>query len=362
MSERDLASREKLPPIPTEALKDHTDDPRLDDIWHRLEDELPHGGAHAGAARRGVLWWAAPAALVATFAGGVLVGARWFSPPMEQTATVRFEPRVQENQAAGNPEQQPQVIEAPQPATREQPELKRRPKTLAPRPTARTVPEPGLPAEEASMGPAAPVAVVQTPRWQQLTNEGDYKGALQAMEKTGGFAQALQASSAEQLMTLAEMARGVGKRGWEIQALKRVVEQHRSDPNAGVAALMLVNRLKKAGDKAGAARYLEEYRRLSPDGDFAEDALAAEVLTAIEQGDGERARKLASEYEQKFPKGRRGQEIRDALAQLEAAAEAEESVDAGAPKVEAPPRGPGAGGKHAAEPPVEGSAKRDDGD
>jgi hypothetical protein len=60
------------------------------------------------------------------------------------------------------------------------------------------------------------------------------------------------------------------------------------------------------------------YRALSPDGDFAEDALARQIRAAVETGDAELARRLAREYEQGFANGRRAEEIRRQLARLNA--------------------------------------------
>jgi TolA-binding protein len=104
-----------------------------------------------------------------------------------------------------------------------------------------------------------------------------------------------------------------------VQALRRVTEQFPGDPNAPIATMMLGKLLMQAGDRQGAAEAFSLYGRLSPQGDFAEDALANHFEAALEQGDIERARRLARQYETDFPDGRSLEDIR---AQLGAAEEA----------------------------------------
>jgi hypothetical protein len=80
---------------------------------------------------------------------------------------------------------------------------------------------------------------------------------------------------------------------------------------------MLGNELAKAGDPDGAAQAFAMYRALSPQGDFAEDALARLFEGAVEQGNLEHARRLAEQYANDFPDGPRGEDIRAGLAELE---------------------------------------------
>jgi hypothetical protein len=81
---------------------------------------------------------------------------------------------------------------------------------------------------------------------------------------------------------------------------------------------MLGNLLDQLGDRAGAADAYATYRRLSPTGDFAEDAAARQVDAALSQGNLELGRRALEEYAENFPKGRRLAELRKRLSALEA--------------------------------------------
>jgi predicted Zn-dependent protease len=162
-----------------------------------------------------------------------------------------------------------------------------------------------------------PTAPLLPAEWQLFADDGLYPEALASVERQGGFDAVLSAATAEQLMLLVDVARATGQRARAILALRRVVSQHGSDPNAPVAAWMLGNELAKAGDPDGAAQAFAMYRALSPQGDFAEDALARLFEGAVEQGNLEHARRLAEQYANDFPDGPRGEDIRAGLAELE---------------------------------------------
>jgi hypothetical protein len=120
----------------------------------------------------------------------------------------------------------------------------------------------------------------------------------------------LGGASASQLMALVDLARASGSREHAVSALRRVVEVYRSAPEAPLAAWTLGNVLDQAGDQAGAAEAFALYRRLSPGGDFAEDALAHEVARAFALGDLELSARLVAQYENEFPNGPRLEEFR----------------------------------------------------
>ena len=93
--------------------------------------------------------------------------------------------------------------------------------------------------------------------------------------------------------------------------------------------------LEQAGDEAGAKEAFALYRRLSPGGDFAEDAVVREVDAALTKGDLELAAKLIDQYAKDFPHGRRLDEFRSELEELRAAAA--EATDQSTPATPAPP-------------------------
>jgi outer membrane protein assembly factor BamD (BamD/ComL family) len=166
------------------------------------------------------------------------------------------------------------------------------------------------------------------PGWLTFADRGEYDRALHALEEQGGFDAVLYGSSADELMILVDIARATGNRGRAVQALRRVTQQFPGDPNAPIATMMLGKMLMQAGDQRGAAEAFSLYRRLSPQGDFAEDALANHFEAALEQGDMERARMLAKQYESDFPDGRSLEEIRQQLQTAEQALAAEAAEEA----------------------------------
>jgi TolA-binding protein len=298
--------RKHLPEVPTESLRDHGTPERIDRIWRRLENDLSTNPSRP----RAVLWWA-PAAVLIVFGSGVVVGARWGRSDALPPATVQAEPRGPSEEPASGFEQPEPVAPAPQ-QKRDQEKQRRVP--LSPIETPEVAP---LPEIVEPMTPlTSAVSVPATPEWTVLAEKGLFKEARAAIERSGGFDAAIASASAEQLMTLADLARDAGQSQRAIAALRRVVEHFATDPNAPLAAYTLGTLLERSGDKAGASRAFEAYRRLSPKGDFAEDALARQVEVAIEQGNVELARQLADQYAKDFPKGRRLSEIRAQIAKL----------------------------------------------
>jgi TolA-binding protein len=187
-----------------------------------------------------------------------------------------------------------------------------------------------VPAPQNLIEPTAPVPV--TPLWQLAAQQGEYQTALGELEASGGFDAVAAQADADQLMYLADVARATGFKQRAVMAWRRVISQHASDPQASLAAWSLGNMLEQSGDQLGAAEAFAAYRGLSPQGDFAEDALVREIRMAAAQQNAQLANRLAAQYDQAFPNGRRAQEIQEQLAKLQRGATV--SADAGAPEVE----------------------------
>jgi len=319
-----MSDERRLPEVPVAALRGHGDSERVERVWRRLEQDIPAASARP----RSALWWA-PAAVVIVFGAGVFVGARWFREAQPARATtVAAEPAAQLDEQAPSKAEVPGAAQPGAPAAKPEKHHGHE---------RRAAPASVAPLEQAPAEAPAPAASAAPPAWQRLANAGDFAAAHQALEDQGGFDSAMGTASAEQLMSLFDIARFAGHRDRALQALRRVVSRFPDDPNAPLAAWTLGNMLDKAGDRAGAAEAFRAYRRLSPQGDFAEDALAREVEVAIEQGNLDQAKKLADQYAKDFPKGRRLGEIHDQLAR------AASSADAGAAMVEGDAGAPGKG-------------------
>ncbi len=323
-----MSKSTKLPEIDESALRDHGTEERIDRIWAKMEPEIQQRPTLS----RGALWWA-PAAMVIVFGAGVFVGARWMRPTPPPSPALAAEPPARGDEPRAVPASPTQVT--PETA------LTSKRSTV---PVRRTPPKLETPAEEqlevvepTSSPPTASLPLAAgPPEWQRQAQQGEYAAANRALKALGGFDAVLRSSTAEQLMSLVDVARATGQRGRAVAALRRVVEQFPGDPNAPLAAWTLANLLERSGDKAGAQKAFAAYRALSPKGDFAEDALARQVEATLEQGNLELAKKLAAQYEKDFPKGRRLRELKAELARKTGAA-AEEELDGGAkPAVETP--------------------------
>jgi tetratricopeptide (TPR) repeat protein len=333
-------ARASFPEIPHAALKNHATPERLERVWRRIDLDR----ARSPSAQRRQPWWALAAA-AGIFGLGVFVGSRLSRPAAEVTAMA--EPRVQPRLPGAAP-----LAEALAPAPRASGETPRKhpdraralPTTLAaeeaPAEAIVDIPAPATPPNTA---PALP------PEWLALADAGDFMGAKLVLERTGGFDRALGSANAGELMSLADIARASGQRELALQALRRVLSAYASAPEAPIAAWTLGNLLEQAGDKLGAADAYATYRRLSPAGDFAEDAAARQVDVALSQGNLELSARAMDEYAENFPKGRRLSEFR---ARLSALALASDSVEP--PQAEATPES-----TLPAEPTAAPSVKRD---
>jgi TolA-binding protein len=304
-------TRQSFPEIPFEALKSQAQPGRVERVWRRLELDL---GA-APKTRAGVYFWA-PAAALAIFAAGVAVGRR--HAPAQETAA-----RAEPHSAVAAPGAAPAVEpEAPLPDPAPAPPRKRAHASHTSRASdgesESEVGAYGSSESEASELAAAQPVVSQPPAWEKLAEAGDFSAAQQSLDREGGFERALPRASASQLLLLADMARASGKREQAARALRRVLSSYDSAEEAPLAAWTLGNLLDQVGDRAGAAEAYATYRRLSPTGDFAEDAAARQVDAALSQGNLELGRRALEEYQENFPKGRRLAELRKRLSALEA--------------------------------------------
>jgi hypothetical protein len=275
----------------------------------------------------------------------VLLGARLNAPSTELAAFAETRPPLPTPGAGPVVERRtPAAVDEKAPEPRHTPPRRAQPPGVVPE---EEYPESyGEPVSGSLSSPVveAPVAPAGPAEWERLAEAADFPGAKAAVEREGGFGQALGRASASQLMVLADIARAVGSREQAMRALRRVLSAYDSTPEAPIAAWTLGNLLEQAGDRLGAADAYATYRRLSPAGDFAEDAAARQVDAALAQGNLELAGRAVDEYAQNFPKGKRLAELRRRLLALSAPEDAsaasrtepEEDEDASEPGADAP--------------------------
>ncbi len=295
-------SRRRLPEIPKRALRDYAGSEHLAPVWRRLKTELRQEPARV---RRSPLLWTWGLALsAALFGSGVLVGARFVRPQV--LPGMQAEPSTQHTRSAG-------AVTAQNAA---EPELSTpRPKALPARSRRRvgagsSASEP-LADSFGTVRPSLSGAVPVSPEWQRLVEAGDFSSARRALDQQGGFDVAISHASPSELMSLVDIARASGERLQAMSALRQVLA-HPEAPEAPLAAWTLGNLLDQAGDQPGAAQAFALYRRLSPAGDFAEDAAARQVDVALAAGNAELVTQLVADYARDFPHGRRLGEFRRA--------------------------------------------------
>lgn len=298
--------RRRLPEIPKAALRDYDGSEQSVAVWRRLKADL-----HApvpGERRSLLLWVWVPALATVLFGSGVFVGARFIRP--QALPFVQAEPRSQAVPAAGpvaaRSTAEPEPI---LPQAKALPSRGRRLSTTGSSPSASL----HYVSNEGSASVAATPAAVAD--WQRLLEVGDFAGARRALERQGGFDLAISRASPAELMSLVDIARVSGERSQATSALRQVLA-HPEAPEAPLAAWTLGNLLDQAGDEPGAAQAFALYRRLSPTGDFAEDAAARQVDVALAAGNVELVTQLVEDYAQDFPQGRRLSEFRRAESAL----------------------------------------------
>jgi TolA-binding protein len=352
MSRASESGRRELPSIPADALRDIAVPARVERVWRRLERDLGEGrGTRSASAWRRV---ARPLAFVAVFVAGVGVGGVGWGgielggrawPSFGQTALAPEVTTWVDEEPAGVAARAPEIAPPQAPRSREATsELsQRRPRSRSAR---------GSRVHEGAVAVApAPVAIAsarkEAPGWYGLWRNDDLEAARLAIQAQGGFAAVIEQASPEQLMAMADIARSAQESSHAIAALRRVVERFPWDPNAPIAALTLGNMLERAGDRAGAAQAYQVARSLSPGGEFAEDALAHEVDSALEHGELEHARALLEQYAREFPTAQRLPELRTAVERASRAERGRDPSprDAAVRRVEAGKAEPGSSGQ-----------------
>jgi len=293
-------SHRRLPEIPKAALRDYESSEQTAAVWRRLKSELR---THRPREPRSPwLLVSVPALAAVLFGSGVFVGARFVRP--QALPFVQAEPRAQTAPAAGavptkntvEPEVASPEAKALQTHTRRSTRL-----------IASSEPHSFGSLETPHLAPTQAPA----PEWQRLLELGDFPAAKRALDRQGGFDVAMSHASPSELMSLVDVARASGERGQAISALRQVLA-HPDAPEAPLAAWTLGNLLDQAGDQPGAAQAFALYRRLSPAGDFAEDAAARQIDVALREGNLELVTQLVEDYARDFPHGRRLSEFRRA--------------------------------------------------
>ena len=143
--------------------------------------------------------------------------------------------------------------------------------------------------------PPAPAAAVS---WSKLEAKGDYDAAY-AAALSAGLASVLRASSADDLLRLAQVARLSGHRDTEREALVTCRRRFPGSERAAVAAY----ELGRSSSPSEASSWFDTYLGEQPSGPLAREAAGRLVEARASAGDERGAREVAARYIARYPDG-----------------------------------------------------------
>jgi hypothetical protein len=157
-------------------------------------------------------------------------------------------------------------------------------------PPTQTPPSSGFAARAGASAPAV--------SWIKLDEKGDYDAAYTAA-LTAGLASVLRASSADELLRLAQVARLSGHRDTEREALVTCRRRFPGSERAAVAAY----ELGRSSSPSEASSWFDTYLGEQPAGPLAREAAGRRVEARASAGDDRGARDAAARYLARYPDG-----------------------------------------------------------
>ncbi|HTB72775.1 MAG TPA: hypothetical protein VK762_06010 [Polyangiaceae bacterium] len=154
------------------------------------------------------------------------------------------------------------------------------------------------PAATAASPPATPHVAPAPVSWTKLDERGDYDGAY-AAALSAGLASVLRASSSDELLRLAQVARLSGHRDTERQALVTCRRRFPGSERAAVAAY----ELGRSSSPSEASSWFDTYLGEQPSGPLAREASGRLVEARASAGDDRGAKDAAARYLARYPDG-----------------------------------------------------------
>lgn len=161
--------------------------------------------------------------------------------------------------------------------------------------------EPQGPRSAPDLGAArAPERSPPALRWQDLLGAGKYREGLALVPD---FERECRASTAKDVLLLADAARYLGRKPESERAHRILRERFPGSAEAALAAFGLGRLRFEAADDEAAVRWLELYLAESPDGLLEPEALGRMLEARIRSGAPEDARRIARRYLARAPSG-----------------------------------------------------------
>jgi transmembrane sensor len=201
----------------------------------------------------------------------------------------------------------------PRPTATDRAEPKRT-SPVSPNEPATSVEDPAAPSSSPPVrghvvDPASATPSIPSPKWRELAARGEHSQAYSVLGREGIAAEA-KAATVEDLFALADVARLSGHPADAVGPLRRIVDDHGSDPRAALAALTLGRiELKSLGRPVEASAALRRAFALGVPRGLAEDAYGLLVEAAARSGDRAGARAAYEQYAAQFPHGSRLREL-----------------------------------------------------
>lgn len=161
-------------------------------------------------------------------------------------------------------------------------------------------------ANAGSAGPSlAPPSAALAAEWRPFVAKGDYHAAYEALGHEGLVGETKRASSAADLLVVADVARLSGHPRDAVEPLERLLAEHGGDARAPASAFTLGKiQLDSLGEPARAARAFERAISGGLPSALREDAFARRVEAYAKSGNAAQAKSARVAYDESYPTGR----------------------------------------------------------
>lgn len=141
------------------------------------------------------------------------------------------------------------------------------------------------------------------PDWEALARKGDFRGAYEAIEKTG-FEATCDGAGPGTLLQLADVARLAGRMDRSQRALMLVRQRHPGTRASATAAFELGRMAAdRGGSAASAGTWFRTYLQEAPGGPFAREARGRLLELNVASGNRKAAEQAAEDYLRRYPNG-----------------------------------------------------------